>query len=266
MSWLSSFTQTPPDTLALLALAAFVAGTVRGFSGFGAGMIFMPAAAALVGPHAAVGMFALTDSLLTLPMVRNALRHWRPATVVPLTITAVMTIPLGAYVLLVVDAITVRWLLAVIILCLLGLLISGWRYHGQPKAIVSLGLGAVTGTLSGVSQVSGPPVVAYWLAGPDGPRIVRANLIVFFAITGLVGVLTYFLTGFLDGRALALFCVMGPVYAAALWLGARGFGSTLFGRFSERTYRGLAYALILFAVITSLPALDPWLRPPSALP
>ena len=57
----------------VLLLVVAVSGTVRGFSGFGAGMVFMPIAAALVGPKIAVIIIWLVDTLPSLGAVIVAL-------------------------------------------------------------------------------------------------------------------------------------------------------------------------------------------------
>ncbi len=49
--------------------------------------------------------------------------------------------------------------------------------------------------------------------------------------------------------------LVGPVYAIGVLIGA-----ALFGRASERLFRGICYALIAAAVIIGLPALDGMLR------
>ena len=54
----------PITTLVLLAAVALVAGMARGFSGFGAALIFVPSAAALVGPKLASPMLAVIDGVL----------------------------------------------------------------------------------------------------------------------------------------------------------------------------------------------------------
>ncbi|MFO1035197.1 MAG: sulfite exporter TauE/SafE family protein, partial [Hyphomicrobiales bacterium] len=51
----------------LLAITALVAGLARGFSGFGAALIFVPFAARFVGPQQAAALLLLTDGFLTVP-------------------------------------------------------------------------------------------------------------------------------------------------------------------------------------------------------
>ena len=61
-SLLDSFS---PTTLVLTVLLAGVAGLARGFSGFGAALIFMPAGSALVTPAVAAPVLLLACLLYT---------------------------------------------------------------------------------------------------------------------------------------------------------------------------------------------------------
>lgn len=238
----------------LLALAA-LAGYVRGFAGFGSGLLFMPTASALLGPAIAAPVFLMVDGVVALPLIPNALKkaHW--STVLPLAAFAVVAVPLGAWTLLHMDTVPLRWAMSLLIFAMLALLMSGWRYHGRPRLHVSSGVGLLSGFLGGVIQVAGPPVVTYWMSGPFKPDIVRANLISFFAVTSISTVLSYYVGGVFSVHALSVGVVLTPVYGFFIWLGARGFVGT-----NDKVFRRVVYVLIALSAVTSLPALDGILR------
>lgn len=242
--------------LTIAIAAVVIGGMVRGFAGFGAGMIFMPVASALIDPRVAAASFLVIDSLITLPIVARSVRICRWKTVLPAVVGAALFVPLGTYALAVADVVALRWFISGIVLCLCGVLATGWRYHGVPTVPVSLGVGASSGFLGGLSQISGPPVVAFWLSGPDHPAIIRANLMVFFALASIMTFVAYAAGGFFTGDVARLLVFAAPAYAVAIFLGARGFGKA-----SPGLYRAVAYALIALAALTSLPALDGVLRP-----
>lgn len=54
-----------PTLLAMFVGAAFLAGLARGFSGFGAALIFIPLASAIVGPRIASVVLLVVDGVLT---------------------------------------------------------------------------------------------------------------------------------------------------------------------------------------------------------
>ena len=250
----ASFDWTPSVVLPLL-LAAMTAGLVRGFAGFGAGLILMPIASSVIDPRLAAAMFLVVDTVITLPLLPSAVRkaHW--PTVVPLAIGALCLVPFGAWVLINADVSLLRWAIPILILAMLMLLLSGWRYHGAPIWPASLGVGAVAGLLGGVAQIAGPPVVSYWMAGPLPAATIRANLITFFAIATVGSVASYLVGGLFTAETLGYIAVVAPVYALAIWLGTRAFAFA-----SDRTFRRIAYVMIALAAITSLPVLDGILR------
>ena len=59
----SSFDHYTLLTLVLTVLVAGVAGLARGFSGFGAALIFMPAGSALVGPAVAAPVLLVASAI-----------------------------------------------------------------------------------------------------------------------------------------------------------------------------------------------------------
>ncbi|MEZ5876831.1 MAG: sulfite exporter TauE/SafE family protein [Tepidamorphaceae bacterium] len=239
----------------LAAAVAFVAGLVRGFAGFGAAMIFMPVASSIVAPHTAAAGFLVMDTVLTLPLVAGAARHCEWHTVLPAAIAGMLVVPLGAWVLAHGDPLTLRWIISIVVLALLGLLLSGWRYTGKPTVPASLAVGGCAGFLSGTTQVSGPPVVAFWVSGSSSAQAIRANLIMFFFLDGLAAFAAFASHGFFTADTMKLIVAGAPTFALAIFLGAHGFGRT-----SDTFYRRIAFAMIAIAAITGMPVLDGLLR------
>ena len=242
----------PLDSAHLVAIAAtFVAAFVRGFTGFGSALIFMPLASAAFSPQLAAPVLLITDFILGIPLVVAAFREVRWRTVLPAAIAAILTTPLGAHALAHGDPLILRWAISAIVLALLILLMSGWRYPGEPQPLPSLGVGAAAGFLGGIGQVSGPPVVAYWIGGPDKTTVIRANLFCFFAVISLSSFAAYLWNGLYSSEVIDLFLLLAPVYAIAL-----GIGALVFRRTAGAAYRPFAYAVIALAVLTSMPVFD----------
>ena len=249
------FNSFPPQLLLFLAAVLFIAGCVRGFAGFGAGMIFMPVATSVLVPSTAAAAFLFIDGIVALPLVIRALRMCDWATVLPAVIGAVVFVHFGAWLLANADVLILRWTIFAIVAGLLLLLVSGWRYHRKPGTAISLGVGGVAGVLGGISQVSGPPVVAFWLSSAKEPAVVRANLIIFFALASFGTFAAYILNGFFTLEVFHLLLMAIPVYAIAIFAGSRGFKNA-----NPDLYRKIAYVLIALAALTSMPALDSLFR------
>src|SRR5215472_17387339 len=237
--------------LILLGLSAFVAALARGFSGFGSALIFVPLASTAIGPQAAAPLLLLIDGVTAVGLVPNAWRHADKRDVGTMSIGALAGIPLGAWILVKSDPLLIRWAIALFGALLLALLTSGWRYRGKPSAAITVSVGAAAGLLSGAAQIGGPPIVAYWLSRPIPTETVRANIVLYFAITTVISATAYFAGGLLTPSVVGLALVTGPVYGLGLYAGSR-----MFGLASEMTFRRMCFALIAFAIVLSLPVLD----------
>jgi len=243
------------DRLAIAAAITFAAGFIRGFSGFGAGMVYVPLIGALYGPRFAVVTILLIDFICSIPFLIPALPHVRWRETMPLIIAAAITIPLGTMALLYIDPVPLRWAIAALIVIFVLLLASGWRYHGAPKLPITLGVGAVSGVLGGATQIPGPPVIIYWLGGAISAAAVRANLIAYFALFDLFSIVVYGWSGLLTNDVF----VFGLLMFVPFISGAAG-GSIVFAFVSDKNYRSAAYVIILFAAVSSLPLFDRFLR------
>src|SRR3546814_6767433 len=82
------------DRFLWLAVAALAAGLVRGFSGFGAAMVFIPLAGIVVSPQTAVPLLFVADNLATLHITLPSFRRCCWAEILPLTAGATLTVPL----------------------------------------------------------------------------------------------------------------------------------------------------------------------------
>ncbi|MDQ6436724.1 sulfite exporter TauE/SafE family protein [Mesorhizobium sp. LHD-90] len=238
-----------------LLAAALVAGLARGFSGFGAALIFIPLASAAIGPRLAVPLLLVIDFVMTVGMLPGAWRLCDRRDVGTMAVGAFLGVPAGAYVLANADPLTIRWAIVGLVVIMLGLLVSGWRYHGRPKPPVTVAVGLAAGFCSGAAQAGGPPVVAYWLGGAIERWTVRANIVIYFAVSSLFSIFSYVAGGLLVREVFLLALLSAPAYG----LGLFG-GSHMFGLASETTFRRICYWLIAAAALVSLPVLDGILR------
>jgi uncharacterized membrane protein YfcA len=255
-----------PDSAAFLAvlqhgsfiaavLIAVIAGVVRGFSGFGAALIYVPLTAAAYTPQVAVASFVLIDFTCTVPYAVRAFGHCRWRELFPAFATAFVVAPLGTLTQATLSPMVLRWGMATVVLCFVVLLASGARYPGKPSTPAAMGAGAVSGFFGGAAQLSGPPMIIYWLSSPTTAAFVRANMIVYLLLIALTMAGNYAWHGLMTAEPIALAVLLCPVYVLALWLGARMFHGA-----SDQTYRRIAYAIVALAALASMPVFDKFLH------
>ena len=239
---------TPEPRLAFLFAAAGIAGFVRGFSGFGGAMLFMPLASLAYDPKLAVVWIFVSDVVASLPMLFPAFRSWNWREVLPLSAGAMLVVPFGVEILKAVDPVALRWAMSGAILVTVALLATGVRYEGRLPWQGSVGVGALSGLTGGAIGMAGPPVVLLWLGGRDHAGQMRANLIAYFGLLALVRGLSLTYTGLMAGPQVIEGILLIPAYGLPLALGTR-----LFARASDRYFRYGALGICAAAALMGLP-------------
>jgi hypothetical protein len=248
----SFFPEITPGGIALLALATALGGLVRGFTGFGFAMVFMPLASIVLGPVAALGLIWVIDAPFALPLAVRAAKRTEWREVVPLLVAATLTLPLGIALLVWLDRETMRWVLALLVLAAVALMASGWRYHGRPGIPLSLGVGALSGLCNGLASIGGMPLAVFWLGAQRNDRHkTRANLQSYFGLGTVISGTILTIKGIITMASLVMALPLFAIYGAGLWLGTHAFGLA-----SEQTFRRIAYLVILTSALTSLPLWD----------
>jgi uncharacterized membrane protein YfcA len=231
----------------IAAAVAIVAGMVRGFAGFGAAMLMTPVFTALHGPAIGISLCMLLEIAVALPLLPRAIQYvdWRRIGL--LMVAAVFGAPLGNLVLTAVAPEPMRWAISAIVLSAVALLASGWRFRGEWRAPVTLGIGATSGFLNGLSGMAGPPIAFYYLAGNETATRVRANLTTYFIFVDLAALAVFLARGLVHWDTAVLGLYLTPAVIAGGLLGER-----LFPLASESFYRRLALALLVGVAIGSL--------------
>ena len=203
-------------------------------------MIMAPPLALLLGPKVSVPVVLLLEGLAGVPQVLQTRKLVRWRVMGPILAATCVTVPLGGYLLLTTDALTLRRATALIVIVFSLLLLWGWRYAGAQRTGTGVGLGALAGAMLGATSIGGPPVILYLLAGPDRIDTTRANLTLFTAIGSLAGISMLLASGVLDFHAAWTGLLLAPAYYGGLVVGTR-----LFSRFNDARFRQLTLLLII---------------------
>ncbi|MEB8388078.1 sulfite exporter TauE/SafE family protein [Rhodobacteraceae bacterium KMM 6894] len=246
----------PEAALAAMDLPGFwwlvatisIAGVVRGFTGFGTALIFVPVAGLFLPAAQVIATITMTGVASTIALLPRAWRLADHREVGLLVIAALPTVPLGLMVMEALDGLTLRWIVTAVAGGTLTALVSGWRFHGSIRWPGLLVIGALAGLMGGMTGLTGPMVILFYLAGQAAVQTVRANTIVFLAALDVVIVANLFLRGTVGWQAVWLAVLLGVPYLITTLI-----GQALFDPTQERLYRYAAFAMIGMAVLTGLP-------------
>ena len=237
------------------AAVAVLAGVVRGFSGFGSALIYVPLMSAIYEPRIATVSFVIPDYFSSAPYLVQAFRHCHWRAVLPAFLAAALAVPFGTMTQMSADPDLLRWGMAVFVALFVILLAAGWRYPGPTGTGGAIGAGMLSGFAGGATQMSGPPLILFWLGSSDPAAMIRANLMACLGLIGLLLCVSYIVQGLVTAQPIAIAVMLWPAYVLSVVAGARWFRGT-----SDRGYRRVGYAIIAASAVVSLPIFDTWLR------
>lgn len=235
-------------SLIWLVLTVIIAGMVRGFTGFGTALVFVPVASRFLHPTEIVVTLIVLDMIGPMVHVPNALRVANKSEVFRLGLGTLIGLPLGVFLLTKISPVIFGWIVSCIILLVLLALVNGWRYSGAVGAKTPFFVGGLSGFMGGFSGLTGPPVILFYLGRQSNAAVARASLILFFTINELFSLVVFGVNGLLLLKPIVFGLILIAPYTIANLVGAR-----LFKWKGEEFFRPIAYTIIGIAALIGLP-------------
>jgi uncharacterized protein len=237
-----------PATLGCLALITMVAGMSKGLTGFGGALVMAPLFGLLIPAPEAGVLIVLIHFATSLQGVRSWAGAARWRTVVPLALVAMGCTAMTTHWMANESAVDLRRLVAVAVLASTVMHIRGWRWLHDSGWRPTFTAGAMSGALTALGGIGGPPAV-YYLNGIGQGAALRANLLAYFAVL-YVGVVAL-LVGEHQVHApqLSSTALLVPVFVLGVAAGER-LGKRLPLRGVERLVSGLLLCSGLVALVT----------------
>lgn len=209
--------------LPIAVFGVLAASVLRGFTGFGFGLAAVPLLSLALPPVDVVPFVVLLQVIVGAISLRSAWRlcEWRA--VRGLAPGLVLGVPVGIAILTLFRTNTVRLAIGLVIAASVVVLWRGARLPPRPSGVLTGGVGFVSGILSGLSSMGGPPIVVYLLATARDAAVVRATSIVYFALSASVALVLMTVRGLVDRQVLIWAAASVPVLYAGTWFGNWGF-------------------------------------------
>ena len=243
-----------PSFLCLMALISIVAGAAKGLTGFGGALVMAPLFSLMLPANTAGALVVMVHCATSMQGIRRWRRETRWIAVMPLGITAITLTAVGTHYLSdpagVIGEHTqvARRLVGVVVLLVTAAHISGWRWQHTGGWWPTITAGAISGTLTALGGLGGPPAVYYFNAVAQGATL-RANLLGYFALLFGGAALLLLIEGHISSGLLATAVVLIPPFAVGVLLGER-YSLTMSRRFVERSVSTLLLASGLVAMFS----------------
>jgi hypothetical protein len=211
------------STLLIAVAGVFGAAVLRGFTGFGFGIAAVPMLSLALPPTQAVPFVVVLQALVGVAGFRSAWHECDWRAVRGLVPGLIVGIPIGLMVLTLFAPNTVRLAIGLVIAASVVVLWRGAHLPPNPSRGITLLTGLLSGIISGLASMGGPPVVVYLLALGHRAAVVRSTSIIYFMVSALLSLIGMSTRGLLDRQILIWAVASVPVLFVGSWVGAWGF-------------------------------------------
>ncbi|MCG8544338.1 MAG: sulfite exporter TauE/SafE family protein [Alphaproteobacteria bacterium] len=225
MTWIaSSIEGLSLGTLAFCLAVVFVASFIRGFTGFGSSLMWVPSLSLVLPPVAVVPITLMLEVVVSFQLFPSTRAHADWPSLRWIWLGTAIGIPVGLFAIVNLPADFTRAVVAVTVMAAGVLLLRGTRLKTTFSKPGTTAVGGLAGLLTGATGIPGPPVFLYYLSTPLEIAVGRASIIVFMLGASLFGSAFAAAEGLLDLDAAIRALLLLPVVLAGSYLGAHFFG------------------------------------------
>ena len=212
-----------PDNYFLIALVVIFSGFLRGFIGFGSGLLMIPILSYFYSPVFAMVFNIIIEIPATIYLTFVGIKKSNLKEITPMMFTMMLTIPFGTIFLVSVDEQIIKTLMSLLLIFFVILIATGWRIKSTiTKYVLVLG-GAISGLMQGATGMGGPPYVTVLLSKNDSDDVARANILVITSGLVISAIISLYYFGLFTKDILLTGAISAPIYVFATYIGTKFF-------------------------------------------
>lgn len=238
---LSDLLALSPGQLAFALAAVFVAGAVRGFTGFALSAFVMASLATIIPPVELIPVCTMLELTSASVLLRGGFGEADKRLAVTLQGgSTLIGVPAGLYLTNMIDpALSKLTALCLVVALALAQLLR-LRLPVSAAPLPTFLTGIVSGFVTGLASIGGMVIALYTLALQMPPRTMRGSLILIIFIGGLLTFLWQIAYGMIDTLVLSRYAVFALPMLAGVFL-----GRAFFTPANERYYRPVSLTLLI---------------------
>lgn len=224
----------------ILAVVFLGAGFIQGLTGFGFGMVAMSLSPLLIDVKQAnvlVTILALLNSLFVTWNVRHAVDFKK---ILPIFIGAIVGIPIGVYLLTVLQPNIIKFILGIILITFSTHSIFRKESNKHIRRRWAFPMGTLSGISNGLINMGGPPVVIYTYYQKWNKDSIKATLAFYFIMCTAYKLAVLILSKLVTVEIIKMSGILLPM----VYLGAF-LGFVWFGRVNKEQMRNVTFSILI---------------------
>jgi len=230
------------DSFFYTAIIIFFAGFIQGFAGFGLNLLAVPLLSIFLDVKFAISIVAFFSTLNSSILLLKLRKHVEYQDFIRLSVSSVIGIPFGIYLLKSWDANIVKTTLGLILITysLYSLCVNLKNIVFSKGAWAYL-FGFLAGCLGGAFNTAGPPVIVYTSLKSWSKDRIKGTLQSYYSFSGLIIILFHALLGIATLSVIKTFLLLSPFLVVGTFIGS------LFYDFIDTVfYMKIIYIFLIF--------------------
>jgi uncharacterized protein len=219
-----------PENYLLLVLAMIFSGFIRGFLGFGSGLITFPIISYLYSPIYAVVFNIAIEIPSTIYLTYFGAKHSKLKEISPMLFAMILTFPIGTFFLISTEEQLIKVIMSILVIFFVTLIASGWKLRVKiTKSVLTIS-GLISGLLHGATGMGGPPSSTVLLSKNDSNEVSSGNMLIISTGVIISAIITFFYFNLFTQEILLTGLLTSPLYILASYIGK------IFFNFSSNKY------------------------------
>ena len=240
-----------PENYLLIVLVILFSGFIRGFLGFGSGLITIPILSYLYSPIFAMVFNIAIEIPATIYLTYVGAKSCKFKEISPMFFAMMLTIPIGTIFLISVNEQLIKIIMSILVIFFVILIATGWKLKASITKYVLTISGVISGLMQGATGMGGPPYATVLLSKGDNDEVTRGNTLIMSTGIVISAIISLYYFNLFTKELLLTGLITSPLYILATY-----FGSMFFNFSGNKYYISISLsALGIIGVSTLIGAL-----------
>ena len=231
-----------PSNFFFLIIVILFSGFIRGFLGFGSGLITIPILSFLYSPIFAIVFNIVIEIPTTIYLTFIGAKTCKFKEIAPMFFSMMLTIPIGIIFLISINEQIIKIIMSLLVIFFVILISSGWRLKSSITKYVLLISGATSGLMQGITGMGGPPFATVLLSKGDSDNVTRGNILIMSTGVVISATVSMYYFNLFSKELFLIGLISSPVYILASFTGSRFYNLS-----GNKYYRNIS--LIILGII-----------------
>jgi len=240
-----------PENYLLIVLVILFSGFIRGFLGFGSGLITIPILSYLYSPIFAMVFNIAIEIPATIYLTYVGAKSCKFKEISPMFFAMMLTIPIGTIFLVSVNEQLIKIIMSILVIFFVLLIASGWKLKATVTKYVLTISGVISGLMQGATGMGGPPYATVLLSKGDSDNVTRGNILIMSTGIVISAIISFYMFNLFTKELLLTGLITSPIYILTTYTGTKFFDLS-----GNRYYRNISlFSLGLIGVLTLIKAI-----------